>query len=190
MKPFLVHTHETAPEASRGTLEKIRRAFGFVPNLMGVLAESPAALEAYVGVADAFDRCSLGAREKQVVLLTVSVENGCEYCVAAHSLIAAKSGLPEESIAAVRSKRPLSDAKLEAVHRFTRTVVGTRGRSSEAELQAFLAAGFSNAQILEIVVGVAQKTLSNYVNHMAGTPLDAAFESARWSAAAAQSAER
>jgi uncharacterized peroxidase-related enzyme len=180
MSRFVVHSQEAAPEESRFALAGAKSKFGFVPNLIGMLAGSPAAVGGYLGIGEQFDKSSFTPAERQVVLLAVSFENSCDYCMAAHTVVAGMSKVPAAAVEALRNGDPLPDARLDALARFTRAVVRERGRVSESELAAFLAAGFTQAQVLEVVLGVAMKTLSNYANHFAGTPLDAAFEAARW----------
>ena len=182
MSIFSIHSEQTAPEASRPILEGAKAKYGFLPNLLGGLAASPAALEAYVTLSDLFDKTSLTPVERQVVILAISAENGCEYCVAAHSTAAAMLKVPDDVIEALRDGRPIDDERLEALRNFTETVVKKRGWADEDDVQAFLAAGFDRAQVLEIVLGVAFKTLSNYANHLIATPVDAAFAPRAWTA--------
>lgn len=172
---------DTAPQGSRSTLGTVKQNYGFVPNLLGGLAQSPAALHAYLALAEQFGKSGLTAGEQQVVSLSVSRQNDCGYCVAAHSVLASKV-LPSGAIAALRQGEPTGDARLDAVARLSLKVVENRGWISESDIQDFISAGFTRANVLDLLVGVAQKTLSNYANHVMGTPLDAAFESARWSA--------
>ncbi|MGH9748715.1 MAG: carboxymuconolactone decarboxylase family protein [Candidatus Polarisedimenticolia bacterium] len=181
MPKFPVHDVTSAPERSRPILEQARRALGFVPNLYGVLAESPALLKGYTTLAAGFEGCSLSAAERQVVLLTTSFENGCDYCMAAHSAIARMQHVPEGIVAAVRDGATISDPKLEALRGFTRELVRRRGWVPAADVQTFLDVGYTTEQVLEVIVGVGLKTLSNYANHLAGTPLDAAFKGHAWS---------
>jgi uncharacterized peroxidase-related enzyme len=166
---------ETAPEASRQLLEGAKRKNGFIPNLLGVLAEAPAALEAYTSVSDLLAKSSLTATERETVLIAASIRNGCDYCVAAHSTIARMQKVPEEVIEALREERPISDPRLEALRRFTETLVEKRGWASEQEVRTFLETGFRRSQVLEVVLGVTLKTLSNYTNNLVDTPLDKAF---------------
>ena len=180
MTDFSIHTTETAPEASRPILEGARKSFGFVPNLLGKLAEAPAALEGYLALTGLVARTSFSPAEQQVVLIAASVENGCEYCVAAHSTIAAMHKVPEDVIAALRANSAIPDPRLEALRQFTATLVEKRGHASDQEVQDFLAAGFTRAQVLEVVLGIAMKTLSNYANHLIDTPVDAAFAPRAW----------
>lgn len=175
-----LRTTETAPEGSVPSLEEARRAYGFVPNLLASLANAPAALKAYMGVASALEETSLTPVEQQVVLLAASVENRCHYCVAAHSIVAGMAGAEDEVVGALRAGQDVPDARLDALQAFTASVVRNRGWVPDEDLDAFLDAGFGEAQVLEVLVGVTLKTLSNYMNHMAATPVDAAFASATW----------
>jgi len=177
---FPVHTIETAPDAAKPTLEAALKGYGFLPNLLGMMATSPALVAAYTTLAKIYDGTSLTPTERQVVLLAASYENTCGYCMAAHSTIAAMQRVPVEVVDALRKGDPLPDRRLEALRQFTAAVVVTRGWPSEIDLQAFLEAGFGSEQILEVVLGVGLKTLSNYANHFADTPVDAAFSSAAW----------
>lgn len=181
---YTVHTPETAPEAARETIAGAKKAFGFVPNLLGVMAEAPALVKAYTTMSRIFEETSFSPAERQVVLLTVSYENGCEYCVAAHSVIAGMQKVPGDVVAAVRDGKPIADPKLDALRRFTAAVVEMRGWPSEDDTKAFLNAGYAKAQVLEVILGVGMKILSNYTNHVAETPLDPAFANAVWSKAA------
>ncbi len=180
MTYFPVHTIDTAPADSRPQLEQIGHSLGMIPNLAGVLAEAPAALEAYFTLGKIFDRTSLTPAERQVVLLSISVENECTYCVAAHSAIAAMQKVPENVVRAIREGQPISDTRLEALRRLTSAIVSRRGRPDRKDIDRFFAAGFDRRQLLEVIVAVGMKTISNYVNHLAETPLDAAFAKLAW----------
>lgn len=186
MAEFTVHDEHTAPEAARAALAGARRRLGFVSTLSGVMAESPELLNGYNAVSEQFFRSSLPAAAKHVVLVTASVANECRYCVAAHSTIAARGGLSADQVAALRSGQPLADPALEAVHVFTHAVVEQRGWVSPEQVDGFLAAGHTRRQALDVVLGVGMKTLSNYTNHLADTPLDPAWAAQEWSPAAQQ----
>jgi uncharacterized peroxidase-related enzyme len=181
---YTIHTPETAPEAAKDVLTGAKKAFGFVPNLLAVMAEAPTLVNAYTTLDGLFAKTSLTPTERQTVLLTVSYENDCEYCVAAHSVIAGMQKVPADVIEALRNGVAHRDGKLEALRRFTSALVHTRGWLSKPEVEAFLAAGYGRQQVLEVMLGVGLKTLSNYTNHIAETPLDAAFGPAAWSKAA------
>lgn len=181
---FKIHTTDSAPEGAKDILNGARQKYGFVPNLLGMMSEAPALLKAYTTLNGIFDESSFSPSERQVVLLTVSYENGCEYCVAAHSVIAGMQQVPDEVVSALRDNSPIPDEKLEALRQFTRKVVQSRGWPEEADVKAFLDAGYGRQQILEVVLGVGLKTLSNYANHLADTPLDDAFAGQAWTKAA------
>ncbi len=180
MTKFIVHTKDTAPEQSVAVLEGAEKAFGFVPNLMGTMAESPATAKGYLTLSQIFDQTSFSRTERQVILLAASRYNECHYCMAAHSVIAEMQKVPQEVIEAIRNDRPITDPKLEALRHFTTRMVDKRGWVSDEERQAFVDAGYTRQQILEVILGVSYKTLSNYVNHMVDTLVDAAFAAKAW----------
>ncbi len=181
MSRFDVHTKDTAQPDAAEMLDSIEMAYGFIPNLYGVFAESPAALKAYMTIGKIFDESSFSATERQLIILAVSRYNECDYCMAAHTVVAGMQKVPTEVIEAIREDRPISDDRLEALRTFATAVVEKRGWVSDDDISAFLAAGFSRAQILEVILGVSFKTLSNYTNHVADTLLDEAFETGAWS---------
>ena len=149
MSPFTIHTPETAPAASRALLEGIQQAYGFVPNLFAVFAESPAALEGALAMARAFSHSTLTPVEQQLVALAVSEANDCEFCMAAHSTIAKRVAKAQPAlVAAVRAREPLSEAKLDVLVVFTRRVVEQRGFVASADVAAFLEAGYTRAQLI------------------------------------------
>ncbi len=180
MVDFTIHTVETAPDAAKPLLEKSQKAYGMIPNLHGVFAESPEVLEAYQVVGDLFGKSSLSAVERNVVWLAINVEHKCHYCVPAHTVIAKQQGVDDETIEALRNAAPLKDPKLQALRAFTLNVVRQRGEVSDGDVAAFLDAGFTKRNILDVILGVAHKTMSNYANHLADTPVDAPFKAADW----------
>jgi len=174
---FTPHRKDTAPEGSVAALEEVESAFGFIPNMMGVLAESPVAVKAYLDLVFGLERRGdLSSAERQFLMIAISAENGCEYCVPAHSAIAAQTGLKGEHIAAAGSGAAVDDPRLTALRAFGLTMIEKRGRASDGDVQAFLDAGFTKAQLLEVIVCLAAKTLSNYANHIANVPLDPQFK--------------
>ena len=171
MTTFEVHTTDSAPEASRPLLEATRKAWGFVPTLHGTLAESPVALEAYTTLFGLIGKSTLTPAEQQVVFLAVSVLHGCEYCVAGHTHLARGASVPERALQALRQGEAIvGDPRAQALRRFTETVVRERGRAGDAAVDAFLAAGFTRRNVLEVVIIIATKTISNYTNHLTRTP--------------------
>jgi uncharacterized peroxidase-related enzyme len=177
---FVVHTPETASPEAREALTTAQRAFGFIPNLLGVMAEAPIALKAYMDLTALLGKASLTAVEQQVMMLAASYENACGYCMAAHSTIAGTIAMPEAVLTALRSGSNLPDPKLEALRSFVVDVVRSRGRVSDQRIEEFLHAGYRRQNVLEVVFAVAMKTLSNYTNHMTETPVDAQFKPQAW----------
>jgi len=175
MTDFAIHTVDSAPEGARDTLRQVAAGYGFLPNLLGVMAEAPSLLKGYVALSKLFSETSLSSHQQQVVLLAVSRFNDCEYCLAAHGMAARRAGLAPQIVAELLDGRSLSDPDLEALRAFTVSVVESRGFPTLAETESFLAAGYSRANILEVILGVGMKTLSNYTNHIAETPLDDVF---------------
>ncbi len=184
MAEFTLHDTTTAPAEARERLEKAQKAMGFIPNLFANMAEAPASLEAYQTLDGIFAKTSLSPVEREVVLLATSVENRCHFCVAAHSGRAKQAGMDEAVLDALRAGGKLPDARLDALATFTRAVVRERGWAGDAAVQDFIDAGFTHGQVLEVVLGVSLKTLSNYTNHIAGTPLNTELSSLAWDDAA------
>lgn len=179
---FPVHSIESSPEASKGALQAAASAFGFIPNLIGVMASSPALTEAYMSLSSIFEQKSdLTPAERQVVLLAVSRYHECRYCMAAHTAAASMQQVPAEVVEAIRNDTPIADTKLEALRQLVTALVEKRGWLTETEVADFVAAGFIHAQLFDVLVGVAQKVLSNFTNHLASTPLDKPFCAAAWS---------
>lgn len=182
MTKFTIFDDSNAPAEAKATLRSVKSKYGFIPNLMGELAASPSALEAYTTLSAIYGQTSLTPIEQQVVLLTTSYENNCHYCMAAHSTVSLSVGLDREILLAIREGREIEDdMRLEALRRFTIAVVRQRGLVENTDVETFMDAGFTKANILDVVTGVTLKTLSNYTNHIAETKLDDAFEAMKWS---------
>lgn len=181
MSGFTVYDRDNAPAGSEKILDGTAARFGFLPNIMGVMAESPAMVEAYATLHRLLaSKTSLTPQEIQVLALTIARENGCEYCVAAHTWRAEQDKLSDAAIAAIRDSQPLPDPKLAALSDFAAEMVRARGWLDDAAVERFMAAGYSRANVMDVLVAVAWKTLSTYVNHLADTPLDEAFEPKSW----------
>ena len=180
MSNFQIHTQESAPSGSQALLAGAEKAFGFVPNLLGVFAESPAVLEAYLSLSGLLDKSSFSPTERQVAILAISRFNECHYCVAAHSVIAGMQNVPADVVDAIRNDEAIGDARLQALRVFATAAVEKRGWLSDEDVAAFVEAGYTQAQVLEVILAISFKTLSNYVNHVADTSLDAAFASQAW----------
>ena len=175
MSEFTIHTLDTAPQASRQILQNTVKQLGFIPNLYGVFAESSTTLEAYQALTTLFDKTAFTVTERNLVLLSISRYRNCSYCLAAHGTVAKIQKVPTEIIHAVYYNQPLSDTKLEALRTFTRAVLEAEGWVKQDALQAFYEAGYQKQHVLEVVLGISFKTLSNYVNHINDTPIDENF---------------
>jgi AhpD family alkylhydroperoxidase len=173
-------------EKGRPLLEKAKAQLGFVPNMYGTMVNSPGLLATYMDGYERFRRDSgFTPAEQEVVFLTISRFNGCEYCLAAHSFLADKmSKVPGPVTDAIRDDQPVPDAKLAALSAFTALMLETRGMPPTAGVRAFLDAGYGEGHVLEIILAIAVKTLSNYSNHLLHTPLDPVFAPRAWAAPA------
>lgn len=177
---FPSHDLETAPEASKPLLEKSQKTFGRLPGLHKVLAESPQAYEAYQVLHKLFTETDFDAEELTVVWQSINVEHACHYCVPAHTGIAKMMKVSEDITNALRNEAPLPSAKLEALRAFTVQMVRARGNVSDAQMQTFFDAGYGHRAVLDVILGLAQKTMSNYINQMAETPVDEVFHPLKW----------
>ncbi len=172
MAQFPLHTRATAPFEAKPILDQAGQAIGYVPALLAQMAEAPALLEGYAALSAIFRKTGFTPAEQQLVLLTASVEHDSHYCTPAHTVRARAAAIDEATLTAVRAGRPVADPRLEALRLFTVRMIRERGFLADADLDAFVAAGFTRANALEIILAVGLKTLSNYVNHLAETPLD------------------
>ena len=173
MARLTIHTVESAPEKAKPRVEAALKNNGFLPNLIGVLANSPEALAFYQEVGKLNCETSLTAGEREVVQILAAKINQCGFCVAGHTKLATlKKLLKEEEIQAVRAVAPIADAKLNALSDFTQQVMAQKGNVSDEELKAFFDAGYNQQQAVEVVLGVALATLCNYTNNLARTEIN------------------
>lgn len=180
MTTFIIHNANSAPAGSKELLEATQRRKGLIPNLYGVLAEAPIAVEAYDALGSLLMRSSFTPTERHVVWFTINAYHDCHYCMAAHTFLAKGEGVPEDVIETARAVGAYEDPKLEALRVFTLNLVESRGWASAEALDAFLGAGFTKQNVLEIVVAISHKVLSNYTNHIVETPVDDAFKRFTW----------
>lgn len=185
MSRLPLHTIESAPEASRSFLERSQAANGFLPNLVASLANAPTALEAYLSVGEINARSGLSLAEREAIQITAAAIHGCGFCVAGHTAVALKKAqLPETVVNALREGRASGDVRIDAVAAFAREVIATRGAVSDSALAAFRAAGFAQANALEVVLGVSLATLCNFANNLAQNELNPQLAAYRWEAGA------
>jgi len=179
---FTLHDNSSAPPASADMLSSVQKAWGFVPNLHRVLAESPAALEAYSALWGIAEKTGFTPQERNIAYLAIIYENECTYCMAGHTNLSRMAKVDNDVIAAVREGRPIADPKLEALRQFAAKITRQRGFLSEADVAAFKAAGYDNRAVLDVLVLGATKLISNYTNHLAQTPNDSFMKGAEWTA--------
>jgi uncharacterized peroxidase-related enzyme len=161
-----------SPAASQPLLEAVNKQLGSVPNLFRLVATSPAALEGYLAMSGALAKGALPAPTRERIALAVAEVNGCNYCLAAHTYLGKNlAKLSDDEIAANRAGRS-TDAKADAAVRFAVQVARARGHVGEPALQAVRAAGYTDAQVIEIVMHVALNTWTNYLNEVAATDID------------------
>ena len=172
---FTVNTVETAPEESKEILQGYIDTMGFVPNLIGVLAAAPSAVRAYKALASEFQQSSFNADELTVVWQTINHYHSCHYCVPAHAAIANMMKVEPSVTDTIIEGKSFDDAKLETLRVTTLAIVDQRGDLSDEQLADFYAADYGEQQLLEILVGAAQKLISNYTNRLAKTPVDDLF---------------
>ncbi len=166
MTDFRHYSKDDAPEPSRELLAGIEKGFGFVPDLFNYMAEAPVSIKAYMALDQLLGESSLSDRQVQLALLTASSTNNCDFCKVAHHAMAKKAGVDNDTITAVKNGEDVNDAADQALIALVRSMVQDRGWVPEDVQNRFLDAGHSRQQILELVVAVALKTLSNYSNHL------------------------
>ena len=180
MSIYKVHTVETAPEGSKPLLQSLKGAIGMIPNLAAAMSESPELLKGFLAVREIFYSGTFTPGEIQVLALSNALENGCRYCMALHSAFALKAGVSRDTVEALRAGRSPHEPRLQALSEFSRTLVKKRGHVSADDLQKVLAAGYSNAQALEVVLGVAASILPNFAHHITQCPIDEPFRAHAW----------
>ncbi len=179
MSDFPCHDIESAPADAKRLLKESKEDMGFIPNMYRHMAEAPVVLEGYLTLSEIFGRSSLSPQQQQLVLLAASLENGCDFCTAAHSTMAVEEGIDSEVIEALKNGLDCGVDNVDSLVKFTRMIVKQRGHVDEPGIHidepgihAFLAQGFSRQQVLEVVLGVTLKTLSNYTNHITQTAIN------------------
>lgn len=183
MPEFTLHDQASAPDAAKPLLADSQKSFGMIPGLHAVMAEAPAVLEGYKQLHRLVMETSFDNDEKTVLWQTINVEHGCHYCVPAHTGIAKSMNVSDDITNALRDESPLPNARLEALRTFVLAVVRKRGEVNEEDLGAFYDAGYAQCQVLEVILGVSQKVMSNYINHIARTPVDQPFQKFAWTKA-------
>ena len=165
-------TIEAAPPAARPLLEGVKKQFGVVPNMFRLIANSPAALESYLDLSDALGKGTLPAPTRERIALAVAEINGCTYCLSAHTYLGKNLAKLDDAEITANRNGVSNDPRADAAVRFAIKVVNERGHVGEDDLNAVKAAGYDDAQVIEIVLHVALNTWTNYINEVAKTDID------------------
>ena len=190
MSRLPLRTPDDAPAEAKDLLIAAETRNGDLPNLLRLLANAPVALETYLTVSGINARSSLSLAEREAVQITAAAIHGCGFCVAGHTAIAYKqAGLDAATVEALRGIGHVPDDRFDAVARFTKAVIASRGRVEDADLAAFREAGFSDQAVLEVVLGVSLATLCNFANNLGAPPLNAQLEPYRWDGPTSAAAE-
>lgn len=171
MSRLAVPTYEAAPAASRPLLDAVNAQLGVIPNVFRLVGLSPAALEGFLGLSAALGK-TLDVKTRNRIAIATAAANGCDYCMSAHSYLGTNLAKLDEAEMAANRTGHSNDAKADAAVVFAHKVATAKGKISDADLAAVKLAGFSDAQIVEIVANVAINVLTNFVNNVADTPID------------------
>lgn len=178
VRNFAMHAIEDAPEASRPAMQWYLDGLGMVPNLARVMSGSPSLLLSYWQTQlNLLEKGGLSKQEVNIVETVVAHQNQCQYCVAGHTAFG-KDPLfnnTDEQMNAIRENKDFEDAKLNALRAFTLQTLEAAGRVTDTQLEAFLTAGYSRSQALDVVACIAAKVMSNFTNQIALTPIDEPF---------------
>jgi len=180
MQSYPLQTIASAPEESKPALEQLQKAFGILPNLPAVIANSPKLINALVGLFAQVHSPGLSEAENQIVLLTDAVTNSSAYAVAFHTALALQQGISSEETSAIREGRLPRDKRFAALSNLAKTLIEKRGHLSEQELDSFITAGFTKEQVLEVIAIVAASAITNYTGTIANPPLEEAFQEHAW----------
>jgi AhpD family alkylhydroperoxidase len=182
MSTFHLHTLESAPEQSRPVLRQLQQTFGLIPNIAGVMAESPVLIGAFIGLFQKVHAGTFTEAQIQTLLLTNAVTNSCAWAVAFHTALALNEGLSAADVDAIRCARAPEDCQHAALSSLTKTAIEKRGHLDDKDLSQFLEAGFRREQVLEVLAVLAASTITNYAGNIARPPVEAPFQAHLWSA--------
>ena len=170
MKTISVPTREKVSPANQVLFDNLNKAIGSVPNLFAVYAHSEHALGTYLALSGA--KTSLRNKEKEVVNLVVSQVNGCEYCLAAHTALAKSQGFTDEQILEIRRAGVTFDSKLDALAKLAKSITENKGHADPQVVENFYAAGYNEGSLIDVVIAVGDKTITNYIYALTNIPID------------------
>ena len=169
-RTFTVPTKSEVSEANRNIFDNLQKGLGFVPNLYAYFAKSETALADYLALQNR--KSTLKAKEREVINLVTSQVNGCRYCQSAHTVIGKMNGFSEEQILEIRTGAASFDNKLDALAKFTRSVVENRGRATDESKESFFAAGYSEVNLIDVIIVIGDKIISNYLHNLTEFEID------------------
>lgn len=170
MSTFNIPTHDSVSAANQALFDNLKASLGIVPNLYATLAHSETALSTYLTLQNA--KSSINGKAREVVNLVVSQVNNCEYCLAAHTVIGGMVGFTPEQIVEIRRGRAPFDTKLDALARLVHNIATERGHANPAQVDAFLAAGWTQGNLVDVIVIIGDKTVTNYLHGTSRVPVD------------------
>ena len=170
MSQFTVPTRDDVSPANQAIFDTLKSGLGFVPNLYATIAYSTNGLGTYLQLQNA--KTSLSKKEKEVVNLVVSQENDCRYCQSAHTVLGKMNGLTDEQVLDIRQGSAPFNAKLDALVGLTKEITAHKGRPSAAALDAFFAAGYTNENLVDVIIAIADKVVMNYLHNITEVPID------------------
>jgi AhpD family alkylhydroperoxidase len=182
MVNYPVQTIDSVPAASKPAIEQLEQAFGFVPNLVGALSNSPVLLNSLVGLFQRVHGGNFSEPEIQILLLTNAVTNSCHWAVAFHTALALQQGIDRADVQAIRERRLPANPRYAALSRLARTLIEQRGHLKNEDLAAFIEAGFKSELALEAIAVSAASTITNYGGTVTNPPLEAVFQEHVWPA--------
>ncbi|MEX1828520.1 carboxymuconolactone decarboxylase family protein [Luteibacter sp. CQ10] len=170
MSRINVPTREEVSPANQALFDNLKKGLGMVPNLYATLAHSENALGSYLALQNA--KSSVTGKAREVVNLVVSQVNACEYCLAAHTVIGKMTGFSDEQVLEIRGGTATFDAKLDALARLTKGIASQRGKVDDALVDAFFAAGWTKENLVDVIVTIGDKTVTNYLHAVTRVPVD------------------
>lgn len=170
MPAFTVPTRDEVSPANQALFDTLKKTLGMTPNLYATLAHSETALGTYLALQGA--KSSLSAKEREVINLAVSQVNDCAYCLAAHTVIAGLNGFTPEQILELRAGRAPFDPRLDALSRFARATAEARGKPGGTVVEALLAAGYTRGQLVDAIVVIGDKIITNYLHGVTQVAID------------------
>jgi uncharacterized peroxidase-related enzyme len=169
-RTFTVPARDEVSANNKGLFDNLQKGLGFVPNLYAYFAKSETALGDYLALQNR--KSSLKAKEREVINLVVSQINGCRYCQSAHTILGKMNGFTDEQVIELRRGSASFDSKLDALAKFTASVTENRGKATIDAKEAFFAAGYTEANMIDIVIVIGDKIISNYIHNLTGFEID------------------